>query len=144
MNKSSDDLVAEEDEYMDNVENRDLQSLIELRYVHDGQKQYATKDDVAIRIFEGIELLPSKSISFIASKDKGYIEYRCSQKIIDDNLYNVAKDYCSKRKTLQNNTFEVISEEDEESISDIPFVMAVKRGKLTYIGQYVTPIQCRR
>lgn len=55
--------------------------------------------------------------------------FRCSQKIIDDNLYNVAKDYCSKRKTLQNNTFEVISEEDEESISDIPFVMAVKRGK---------------
>jgi len=44
MNKSSDDLVAEEDEYIDNVENRDLQSLIELRYVHDGQKQYATKD----------------------------------------------------------------------------------------------------
>jgi len=73
MNKSSDDLVAEEDEYRDNVENRDLQSLIELRYVHDGQTQYATKDDVAIRIFEGIELLPSKSISFIASKDKGYI-----------------------------------------------------------------------
>ena len=55
--------------------------------------------------------------------------FRCSQKIIDDNLYNVAKDFCSERKTLQNNTFEVISEGDGQSISDIPFVMAVKRGK---------------
>ena len=355
MNKS-DDLVAEEDEYIDN-ENRDLQSLIELRYVHDGKKQYATKDGVAIRVFEGIQLLPSKSISFIVSADpcgdtrvafyiallvwclqvallvlllyddivtarkrytsinifglpveeglslivskyistflmvftnfqipetysqmfRGYdarmtmfdnafphiknkklkwhlhnlmnffiggiafaaglvtilsettvrdvllsfatittvtsldniafnlcinqylgrgaragaLEiflakynydhmhlplsdtkfcgyglsrvayldgkirfltmlalvglsferytevvikqrqgtYRCSQKIIDDNLYNVAKDFCSERKTLQNNTFEVISDGDRHSISDVPFVMAVKRGK---------------
>ena len=77
MNKSSDDLVAEEDGYIDNVENRDLQSLIELRYVHDGQKQYATKDDVAIRVFEGIELLPSKSISFIVFVRSMWRHSRC-------------------------------------------------------------------
>ena len=56
-------------------------------------------------------------------------QLRCSQRIINDNLYNVAMDFCSKRKTLQNNTFEVISEGDPGPISDIPFVMAAKRGK---------------
>ena len=74
----------------------------------------------------------SFSIELLKKQRQG--TFRCSQKIINDNLYNFAKDYCSDHKTLQNNTYEVISEGDSGSASDVPFVMAVKRGKTPYVS----------
>ena len=53
--------------------------------------------------------------------------FRCSQKIIDESLYNAAKDFCSERKTLRNTTSFVLVSEGEESISDVPFVVAVRQ-----------------
>ena len=69
----SDDLGAEEGEYIEGAdtdnENRDLQSLVYLKYEDNGRKQYQEKDGVTIQIWEGVALLPQKSLSFIVATD---------------------------------------------------------------------------